>query len=235
METMGESKDRELDDYYGLLHVQADAPVEIIRSSYRTLMQSLRNHPDLGGDHERAAMINAAYAVLTDPDKRAAYDRECLAAARAEPAGDDIPGAAGRGRCLFCGAPQKPDSELERFDACARCASPAYSASRHQLDRLGQRSLHRNDKRGPVAFFTRWPQAAPFRADMLDLSLNGMQLSSDVRLVQGQLIKIDADACRALGRVAYCRPAGNGRWSSGIEFVTLRFTQSRGSFVSARA
>jgi hypothetical protein len=198
-------------------------------------MQSLRNHPDLGGDHARAALINAAYAVLADPDKRAVYDRERLATARTEPSGDDRPGYAGGGRCLFCGAPQKADSELERFDACARCASPAYSAARHQLDRLGQRSLHRNDKRGPIAFYTRWPQAAPFRADMRDLSLNGMQLYADVRLVPGQLIKIDADACQALGRVAYCRLAGNGRWSSGIEFVTLRFTQSRGSFVSARA
>ena len=37
-------------NYYRILHVQPDAPTEIIKSSYRTLMQKLRMHPDLGGD-----------------------------------------------------------------------------------------------------------------------------------------------------------------------------------------
>jgi len=36
--------------YYDLLHVQPDAPVEIIRASYRTLMLKLKRHPDMGGD-----------------------------------------------------------------------------------------------------------------------------------------------------------------------------------------
>ena len=49
---------------YRLLYVQPEAPVEIIKASYRTLMSVLRLHPDLGGDHERAARVNAAYEVL---------------------------------------------------------------------------------------------------------------------------------------------------------------------------
>jgi hypothetical protein len=61
-------------DYYRVLHVQRDAPAEVIRSSYRTMMQKLKMHPDLGGDHEDAALINAAFAVLSDPDARAEYD-----------------------------------------------------------------------------------------------------------------------------------------------------------------
>jgi hypothetical protein len=36
-------------NYYRILHVQEDAPEEIIRTSYRTLMQRMRMHPDLGG------------------------------------------------------------------------------------------------------------------------------------------------------------------------------------------
>ncbi|MDH4065885.1 MAG: DnaJ domain-containing protein, partial [Acidobacteriota bacterium] len=66
-------------NHYRTLHVQPDAPVEAIRASYRTLMQSLKLHPDLGGDHWTAVHVNAAYAVLTDPVRRAAYDRELLA------------------------------------------------------------------------------------------------------------------------------------------------------------
>jgi curved DNA-binding protein CbpA len=58
-----------------VLLVHPDAPLEIIRSSYRTLMQSLRVHPDLGGDTRQAALVNEAYAVLIDPARRAEYDR----------------------------------------------------------------------------------------------------------------------------------------------------------------
>ncbi|MDH3434255.1 MAG: J domain-containing protein, partial [Gammaproteobacteria bacterium] len=61
-------------NYYEVLHVSRDAPAAIIRGSYRTLMQQLRNHPDLGGDATTAALINQAYAVLTSPERRAEYD-----------------------------------------------------------------------------------------------------------------------------------------------------------------
>ena len=51
-------------DYYRVLQVQPDAHEAVIRASYRTLMQVLRLHPDLGGDAERAALLNRAMAVL---------------------------------------------------------------------------------------------------------------------------------------------------------------------------
>lgn len=60
---------------YRILHVQPEAPLEVIRASYRTLMSTLRAHPDLGGDPQAAARINAAYAILTDPARRRAYDQ----------------------------------------------------------------------------------------------------------------------------------------------------------------
>ena len=56
--------------------MQPDAPSELIRASYRTLMQKLRKHPDLGGEHWNASIINEAHAVLTDDTRRRAYDRE---------------------------------------------------------------------------------------------------------------------------------------------------------------
>ena len=54
--------------------MQPDAPLEIIKASYRTLMHKLRQHPDLGGDNEHAAILNDAYAVLSDVEKRKQYD-----------------------------------------------------------------------------------------------------------------------------------------------------------------
>src|SRR4030095_16101464 len=61
-------------NYYRILHVQPDAPTEVIRASYRTLMLRLGMHPDLGGDHWNAALLNEAFATLVDPVKRAQYD-----------------------------------------------------------------------------------------------------------------------------------------------------------------
>ena len=63
-------------NFYRVLQVQPDAPYEIIKASYRTLMQKLKAHPDLGGDEWNAAVINEAYAVLSDSQKRAKYDAE---------------------------------------------------------------------------------------------------------------------------------------------------------------
>lgn len=65
-------KDRQ--DYYRILHVHPDADAAIIKASYRTLMQKLKYHPDLGGSDEDAARINEAYGVLSNPKLRTAYD-----------------------------------------------------------------------------------------------------------------------------------------------------------------
>ncbi len=55
--------------------MQPEAPPEIIKASYRSLMSKLKLHPDLGGDHEIASLINQAYAVLSDPERRRQYDK----------------------------------------------------------------------------------------------------------------------------------------------------------------
>jgi len=61
-------------NYYQILHVSREAPVEVIRTSYRALMQAMKKHPDLGGDHHSAALINEACATLSDKGKSAEYD-----------------------------------------------------------------------------------------------------------------------------------------------------------------
>lgn len=88
-------------NFYRLLYVQPEAPPEVIKASYRALMSTLRGHPDLGGDPERAALLNAAYAVLSDPQQRREYDkrlRRPLRQATAAPQPDPAAPASGRGR-----------------------------------------------------------------------------------------------------------------------------------------
>ena len=62
-------------NYYRILYVQPDAPMEVVQASYRTIMQKLKAHPDLGGDHWNASVINEAFETLSDPDKRRDYDK----------------------------------------------------------------------------------------------------------------------------------------------------------------
>jgi DnaJ domain len=62
-------------DYYEVLQVHPRASQEMVKRAYRLLMGEMRGHPDLGGDEERAKLINEAYTVLSDAELRRAYDR----------------------------------------------------------------------------------------------------------------------------------------------------------------
>lgn len=64
-------------DYYEILGVDRDASQEEIKKAYRRLAR--KHHPDANKDdpgaRERFKEIGEAYRVLSDPDKRAHYDR----------------------------------------------------------------------------------------------------------------------------------------------------------------
>ena len=64
-------------NFYELLQVSENADQEIIQAAYRRLV--LRYHPDRSSEPNAAEMtqrLNDAYAILSDPVRRAEYDRE---------------------------------------------------------------------------------------------------------------------------------------------------------------
>ncbi len=64
-------------DYYKILGVPRDIPQNDIKAAYRK--RSKQFHPDLHPDDPKAKakfqLLNEAYAVLNDPDKREKYDK----------------------------------------------------------------------------------------------------------------------------------------------------------------
>lgn len=64
-------------DYYKILGIQQDTEPSEIKKAYKKL--AIRYHPDRNKDDEKSAekmsRINEAYAVLSNPDKKADYDR----------------------------------------------------------------------------------------------------------------------------------------------------------------
>lgn len=60
--------------HYDVLGVSARATPDEVRAAYRRAARD--HHPDTGGDPRRMSDLNAAWRVLGDPRRRAAYDRE---------------------------------------------------------------------------------------------------------------------------------------------------------------
>ncbi len=82
----------EFKDYYDILGVAKSASADAVKKAYRKLARQY--HPDVSkaADAEkRMAEVNEAYAVLGDPEKRAAYDTVGAQAwAQGARSGDDV-------------------------------------------------------------------------------------------------------------------------------------------------
>ena len=75
-----------MEDYYELFGVDDDADLATLREAWRRL--ALRWHPDRAGPDTTVIFqkLSKAYAVLSDPHKRAAYDRQRGTKPRPRPA-----------------------------------------------------------------------------------------------------------------------------------------------------
>ncbi|SJL05392.1 related to tetratricopeptide repeat protein 2, dnajc7 [Armillaria ostoyae] len=59
-------------DYYKILGVPRECSTADIKKAYRR--ESLKHHPDKGGDEEQFKLVAEAHSVLSDSDKRSRYD-----------------------------------------------------------------------------------------------------------------------------------------------------------------
>ncbi|MBI1195789.1 MAG: DnaJ domain-containing protein [Gammaproteobacteria bacterium] len=227
-------------NYYRILHVQFDAPEAVIRASYRTLMHKLRMHPDLGGDHWNATVINEAYAVLIDPARRAAYDKEFLAEhgksgpeknasaeserkseAHSDPATSAASGAAedaatektqhsGAAKAAGGACPFCKYINVPGALDCSQCRSPLTPAPQVSSTVDARRRIERIPVHELAMFYDHWPQKDPHKGEVRDFSPKGCQVISMRATPRGRRIKIDTHLFSAIGSVQQSRAHASG-------------------------
>ena len=227
-------------NYYEVLGVERSAAAGLIRTSYRRLMQHEGHHPDLGGDAATAALINKAYAVLSNPALRNEYDlrldvldRVTMGLELNQPQPDPV----SADRCLFCEQPQAfPTGDLEI--GCEACGSPMQPARDLRMESNDQRAVRRIGKKLELRFFTHWPQRRGYSARSENISPGGLRMVTARDICCGQRIRLVSKAFEAVGEITHCAPL-HGSWRrktvAGVSFLTLRFVRAAGSFVSRQA
>jgi curved DNA-binding protein CbpA len=230
---------------YRILHVQPEAPVEVIRASHEALTGIFGAGAGKVADVETLALVNEAWSVLSDPVKRAAYDRsvrlavhrqgiyEAPAAAGATPvaarsAAPAKPVAPPQGKvsatviasgCPFCGRPLP--NKIGRDSRCGQCSSPLATVAhseRKNKDLLDRRGVSRIDNQLGVTVYVT-PQSGPLPARLKDISMNGASLVASNALQAGQVIRLVTRDFDSLAKVVSARRKEE-QWIIGVNLLT---------------
>jgi len=236
---------------YRILYVQPEAPIEVIRASYRTLIGPLGFHPDKGGDHEAAARINSAYSILTDPVRRRAYDKtlgkENLRGRGRAGSGDPAqPTAAAivvpvhpgqwreRRECPFCR--YALPSPLRPASRCTRCDAPLWppiqDTSRGR-ELFGRRNHSRTGKDLQTTVVPAWG-ARPNSAVLRDLSLTGCHLVQRLAVATMAVVRMNNAELDAVVLVLSCRKSSEA-YSIRGQLLTVMVKKQSGIYFNAVA
>jgi curved DNA-binding protein CbpA len=222
-------------NYYRILQVQPDAPFEIIRTSYLTHLQKLKQHPDLGGDHWNATVLNEAFETLKDEEKRAEYDKELFKQytknfyskerVKKQPVTTVL--------CPFC------KRSLARTDHsyknCACHNNPIQTENQDSKRERCRRSLNRTQKLEKFHFITSTSKVI-YEAQMVDLSPKGIRFLCNKALDPNEIIKIDSSLFRGIAEINDSQKRVKGGkvfYSIGAHFLSISFTHQEGTFFSA--
>lgn len=221
-------------NYYRILQVQPDAPYAIIRTSYLTLLHKLKQHPDLGGDHWNAKVLNEAFQTLSDERKRTEYDKKLFRQytkhfysrerGKKESVTTDF--------CHFCKKPLI--REVDAVKCCVCNNSPLNRENREGKRERCKRSLMRTEKIVTFRFITT-TSTRVYSAQMVDLTPKGVRFLCKRALVSKEIIKIESALLRAIAEVMSSQKVvKNGRvfYSIGAHFQSVTFTHHEGTFLS---
>ena len=218
---------------YRLLHVQPDAPTEVIRAAYRALIAV--HHPDAGGDAYQAMLLNDAYALLSDPAKRAAFDtRRASRATARQRTSSLVPVelvAPPARVCPMCrlGLPVR----IGRDTRCTRCRAPlapALAADARAMP-LDRRNVPRVSKADWAIMHGDW-QAEAVDVRLRDLSLDGISMYSGLALPRQHVVRVISTSFDVVAIVVACRRVDRV-FTVHAQLLTALFAKSTGGLVSA--
>jgi curved DNA-binding protein CbpA len=197
-------------NHYRLLQVQPEAPVEVIRCSFRALMRECRQHPDLGGNSQHAAELIEAYKTLVNPKRRDVYDRQLNSAGprmRSESKPAETPAASPEPASPKPKS-EEPESRRRAFERMGRIATVLYGTGIH-----------------PSAY-----------GEMIDFSPEGMLMRCQENLSVNSTIHITSPILHAVARITHCEATTpTGQFSVGLRFISVKFENSSGTFIFAVA
>ncbi|MDR4516422.1 MAG: molecular chaperone DnaJ [Nitrosomonas sp.] len=229
-------------NYYRVLQVQPDAPVEVIIASYRVLLDYPYQNTDL---------LEESYMVLVNPVLRARYDALLsggLAVSQKKliPVGEidigpktgvvrnascavDEDSTEGLSYCIFCQTPYTRQQSPYQNNACIECASPLPVPADEQFEQKRRTNI-RISAQGEFNFYLFWPDE-PYEGVLQDISPRGVRFLADVPLEPYDIIKIDASNFKAVAEVAHKQFEAN-HTSIGVRFLTFKFEQECGNFLA---
>lgn len=237
-------------NYYRLLNVQSDAAPGVIKAAYRALVAE--HHPDVGGDAEAAALLNEAYAVLSTPARRAAYDAVRAAAggvhvafnSRTEPRPGSSPPSLTRRRnsgeharvtlCPMCNAGSRGSPALDA--RCERCTAPlsAIRLSCGGETAVDRRAVPRMSRTNAAKVLTDWSGTVA-GVQMRDLSTDGFSFHGTAAVAANSRVRVFCDAFDVVGVVVSTRRMANGVFIVHARMLTSIFAVKAGGFISALA
>ncbi len=149
-----------LADPYKTLQVDPEAEDEVIAAAYRRLAR--KYHPDSAGGTDPGAVakmagLNAAWEVIGDPVRRAAFDRErALREALSRRASDTPPGPTARASDPASSEPRPPETVSRAWTSGRSSIGGGYDASMHRPDGDGAAGPPPGDPSGSVLTFGRY-------------------------------------------------------------------------------
>lgn len=146
--------------------------------------------------------------------------------------------------CLFCLTPYPattvaPLTNSDAYENTRRCR--VCNGAKDPIDQMPQssneelRRMHRQHHDSKASLWLRWPATMHASSTLEDFSPSGCALLFADAIDTGQIVMIETGLFNAICCVRHCKPATNGSFRIGLEFVTLDMQALSGAFLNASA
>lgn len=246
-------------NYYRLMHVQPDAEARVIEVAYHACLEKSSEEYRLLLDEAFSIIGKKEFRLIYDTllrlySHRESVDRLCQLMHNTSKSDISISNMvpiqhpAGKAKleivprdqkfnpvhCRFCGAIGTSYGLNDGMrHSCSECDSPLALPADVFINQ-SRRSLMRMQQAEAVHIYQSWP-GKPSPVLLENLSPIGLSYWASEEFKVKEIIKIDARHFKAVAKIVHCREVQLGKFCVGARFLTVEFTRTTGSFLSAVA